>query len=181
MNLENFGYTIWKYSNGESQEEVNYIPDKPKGIGNEETLSYDYVKIEDLEKKLVELVEKVAWRLRKEEMKASVVNVHLKTKDFVNISHQKKLTSRTDTTQDILNTAKELLREMYDGTPIRLIGVRVDGLEDKEQFQMSIFDEDDNKKDKRIDDTLDKLKAKYGYNIVSRATNLKKKEPNTND
>ena len=70
---------------------------------------------------------------------------------------------------------------MYDGTPIRLIGVRVDGLEDKEQFQMSIFDEDDNKKDKRIDDTLDKLKAKYGYNIVSRATNLKKKESNTND
>ena len=171
-----FGYTIWKYSNGESKEEINYLPEKPKGIGNEETLSYDYVNIEDIEMKLVELAEKVAWRLRKEEMLATVVNVHLKTKDFVNISHQKKLGSRTDSTQEIIDASKELLREFYKGQPIRLIGVRVDGLEEKEQLQMSMFDELDNKKDRRIDETMDKLKEKFGYNIVSRASHLKNKE-----
>lgn len=171
-----FGYTIWKYSNGESKEEINYLPEKPKGIGNEETLSYDYVNIEDIEMKLVELAEKVAWRLRKEEMLATVVNVHLKTKDFVNISHQKKLSGRTDSTQEIIDASKELLREFYKGQPIRLIGVRVDGLEEKEQLQMSMFDELENKKDRRIDETMDKLKEKFGYNIVSRASHLKNKE-----
>ena len=172
-----FGYTIWKYSNGESNEEVNFISEKPKGIGNEETLSYDYVKLEDLETKLVELVEKVAWRLRKEEMLATIVSVQLKTKDFVKISHQKKLSNRTDVTKDILITAKELLKEMYNGTPIRLIGVRVEGLQEKEQLQMSFFDEAyDDKKDKKVDDTIDKLKERFGYNIISRASNLKSKD-----
>lgn len=171
-----FGYTIWKYSNGESREEINYLPEKPKGIGNEETLSYDYVNIDELETKLVELAEKVAWRLRKEEMLATVVNVHLKTKDFVNISHQKKLKGRTDSTQEIIDAAKELLKELFNGQPIRLIGVRVDGLEEKEQLQMSMFDELENKKDRRIDETLDMLKEKFGYNIVSRASRLKNKK-----
>lgn len=36
-----YGYMIWTYANGESKEEVNYIPEKPKGIGNSVTLPYD--------------------------------------------------------------------------------------------------------------------------------------------
>lgn len=172
-----FGYTIWTYSMGESKEEVNYIRERPKGIGNEETLPFDYVKIEDLEQKVVELAQKVAWRLRKEDMLCRSVNVHLKNKDFVSTSHQKKLSSRTDSTQEIIDAAKELLKELYKGDPIRLIGVRVEGLVEKEELQLSIFDqEEEYKKDKRIDDAIDKLKEKYGYSIVSRATDLKKKK-----
>lgn len=36
-----YGYMIWSYANGESKEEVNYLPEKPKGIGNSVTLPYD--------------------------------------------------------------------------------------------------------------------------------------------
>ena len=63
---------------GESNEDVNYIQEKPKGIGNSITLPYDYGSLDELEVVLVELVQKVAYRLRKEKMYASVVNVHLK-------------------------------------------------------------------------------------------------------
>ena len=48
---------------------------------------------------------------------------------------------KTDTTNDILDTAKELLKELYTGDLIRLIGVRVDGLVEKEELQLSIFDQ----------------------------------------
>lgn len=134
------------------------------------------MKIEDLEEKIVEISQKVAWRLRKEDMYATAVSVNLKTKDFKSFSHQKKLKGRTDSTQEIIDKAKELLKEMYKGEAIRLIGVRVEGLVGKEELQLSLFDGMDNKKHEKIDDAIDMLKDKYGYSIVSRATDLKKKK-----
>ena len=134
------------------------------------------MKIEDLEEKIVEISQKVAWRLRKEDMYATAVSVNLKTKDFKSFSHQKKLKGRTDSTQEIIDKAKELLKEMYKGEAIRLIGVRVEGLVGKEELQLSLFDSMDNKKHEKIDDAIDMLKDKYGYSIVSRATDLKKKK-----
>lgn len=168
-----YGYTIWKYANGNSEEEVNYLPEKPKGIGNSITLPYDVANLQELEVTLVELVEKVAYRLRKENMYATVVNVQLKNKEFKNYSHQKKLMTRTDSTNEILNTAKELLNELFTGEAIRLIGVRVDGLVEKEEMQLSIFDIKEDSKKRKLDDTMDKIKEKYGYNIITRATELK--------
>lgn len=158
---------------GESNEEVNYIQEKPKGIGNSITLPYDYGSIDELEVVLVELVQKVAYRLRKENMYASVVNVHLKNNEFKTVSHQKKLMYKTDTTNDILEVAKELLKELYTGDLIRLIGVRVDGLVEKEELQLSIFDQKEDSKNRKLDETLDKLKEKFGYEVVTRATELK--------
>ena len=122
---------------------------------------------------MVELVEKVAYRLRKENMYATVVNVQLKNKDFKNYSHQKKLMGRTDSTTEILSVAKLLLKELFNGEAIRLIGVRVDGLVEKEEMQLSIFDMREDSKNKKLDDTMDKLKEKFGSNILTRATELK--------
>ena len=168
-----YGYTIWKYANGQSNEEINYIREKPKGIGHSVTLPYDVGNLDELEKVLVELSQKVAYRLRKENMYATVVNVHIKDKDFNNYSHQKKLMMRTDLTNDILSSSIELLRELYNGEMIRLIGVRVEGLVEKEELQMSMFDMPENTKNKKLDSTVDMLKEKYGYNIITRATDLK--------
>lgn len=158
---------------GQSNEEINYIQEKPKGIGNSITLPYDYGSLDELEVVLVELVQKVAYRLRKENMYASVVNVHLKNNEFKTISHQKKLMCKTDTTNDILEAAKELLKELYNGDLIRLIGVRVDGLVEKEELQLSIFDQKEDSKNRKLDETLDRLKEKFGYEVVTRATELK--------
>ena len=56
------------------------------------------------------------------------------------------------------------------GTPIRLIGLRVDDLTDKEERQISLFnDEIKNEKQDKLDKTIDRLKEKYGYNLVTRA------------
>lgn len=172
-NFGKYGYTIWKYANGESNEDVNYIQEKPKGIGNSVTLPYDVGSIEELEVTLVELVQKVSYRLRKKNMYATVVNVQLKNNEFKMVSHQKKLMHRTDTTNEILVVAKELLKELYTGDLIRLIGVRVDGLIEKEEFQISMFDMKEESKNRKLDNVIDNLKDKYGYDILTRATELK--------
>ena len=164
------GIMMWEYANGIDNSEVKYIKEKPKGIGNSVTLPQDISNIEKLEEILLALTEQVTYRLRKQKMIAKVVNVQLRNKDFVDTSHQRKMLNATASTKEIFNNAKELLEQMYiKGTPIRLIGVRVDDLTDKEEMQISLFDNSENKKQKELDKAIDKLKDKYGYNLVTRA------------
>lgn len=133
----------------------------------------DISNIEKLEEILLALTEQVTYRLRKQKMLAKVVNVQLRTKDFVDTSHQRKMLSATASTKEIFNNAKELLKQMYrKGTPIRLIGLRLDDLTDKEEMQISLFDNVKDRKQEKLDKAIDSLKDKYGYDLITRAGNM---------
>lgn len=184
-NFGKYGKMIWEYSNGIDNEEVNFIKEKPKNIGNSITLPYDYNDIEKIEEVLLALVEQVSYRLRNQEMFANVVNVQIKTNEFKVFSHQRKLDFATDSTKIIGKEAKKLLTEIYNNTPIRLIGVSVSGLVEKEERQISLFENVENEKQKKIDSVLDNIKEKYGYEAITRAgkmqvdKNIKFKEENS--
>ena len=167
------GILMWEYANGIDTSEVKYLPEKPKCIGNSVTLPKNISDIDKLEEIVLTISEQVAYRLRKEKLFASTVNVQLRTKNFEDTSHQKKLPEATDTTKQIYMTAKELLHEMYHkGQEIRLVGVRVDNLTDKKDEQISLFNENKNEKQEKLDKVIDQLKNKYGYNAVTRATKM---------
>lgn len=164
------GLLMWEYANGIDKSEVQYEKEKPKCVGNSITLPEDINDIEKLEKVLLALTEQVTYRLRKYNLLANVVNIQLRTKTFEDRSHQGKLKITTSSTKEIYSKAKELLKETYvNGEYIRLIGVRVDNLVDKNHRQMSFFESEENKKQDKLDETLDKLKKKYGYNFITRA------------
>ena len=164
------GTQIWEHANGIDNTEVKYKREKPKGIGNSITLPENITQIEKLEEILLALAEQVTYRLRKEELEANVVNVQLRTKDFVDTTHQEKLSYATASTKEIYQKAKQLLKQMYKPqTPIRLIGLRVDNLEEKEKAQISFFQETKDDKQEKIDTVVDKIKEKYGYNSITRA------------
>lgn len=116
------GKQMWEYANGIDYSEVIYILEKPKGIGMSTTLSIDVANIEKLEEILATLVEQVCYRLRKQNMKAKVVNVQLRTKDFVDFSHQEKMLEKTDSSKMIYYEAKKLLGEMYKTRNTNKIG-----------------------------------------------------------
>ena len=171
------GNLMWEYANGIDETEVNYLYEKPKGIGTSITLPMDVCDLSKLEEILLELTEQVCFRLRKEKMVTRSVNVQLRTKDFIDFSHQGKLDYYTSSTKEIYKKAKELLNEMYkSNTYIRLIGVRVDKLDDENESQMSLFENIDNKKQEMLDKTIDSLKNKYGYTSIIRGTNVNNKE-----
>lgn len=174
-NFGKFGKMIWEYANGIDNSEIIYTEEKPKGIGNSVTLPYDYSDIEKIEKVLLTLVEQVAYRLRKVDLLANTVNIQIKTNEFKVYSHQRKLDTATSSTKIIYSEAKKLLEELYKGTPIRLIGVRVDNLCEKDEVQISLFDNKQAEKQNKIDNVIDDLKEKYGYDFIKRASNLGKK------
>lgn len=164
------GIMMWEYANGIDNSEVKYEKEKPKGIGNSITLPQNISDIKKLEEILLALTEQVTYRLRRYQLLANTVNVQLRTKDFEDTSHQGKLLIATSTTKEIYQKAKELLEQMYKNEmAIRLIGVRVDNLIEKEEQQLSLFQDEKNEKQKKLDRTIDELKEKYGYNSITRA------------
>lgn len=168
------GMQMWEYANGIDKTEVKYLPEKPKCIGNSVTLPENISSVEQLEEIVLAISEQVAYRLRKEELLANTVNVQLRTKDFIDTSHQGKMREATNSTKEIYSKAKELLNEMYrKGQAIRLVGVRVDNLVEKEEKQISLFEKDiNNEKQEKLDRVIDELKDKYGYNKITRAGKL---------
>lgn len=168
------GIMMWEYANGIDDSEVKYQKEKPKGIGNSITLPQNISEIKKLEEILLALTEQVTYRLRRYDLLANTVNVQLRTKDFEDTSHQGKLIVATSTTKEIYQKAKELLEQMYrNGMAIRLIGVRVDDLIEKNEQQLSLFQDEKNKKQEKLDEAIDKLKEKYGYNSITRAGKMK--------
>lgn len=53
------------------------------------------------------------------------------------------------------------------GTPLRAITVSAIRLSDRNQLQLSLFDEAESKTDK-LEESLDKIRGKYGYKAVQR-------------
>ncbi len=167
-----FGLMMWNYANGIDKQEVISQPEEPKSIGNSVTLPNDTTNPEEISKIILALCEQVSFRLRKHNLIANTVNVQLRTNNFIDYSHQKQLDHATSSTKEILETAKKIFYEMYKNEPIRLVGVRVDNLENKDEVQISFFTQENDEKQEKIDNVLDNLKNKYGYNMVTRAGKL---------
>ena len=80
-------------------------------------------------------------------------------------------------TKEIYGLAKELLNEMYKkGIFIRLVGLRVDNLVGKDEMQLSLFNNEEEEKQEKLDKVVDELKNKYGYSSITRAGKLNAEE-----
>lgn len=143
---------------------------KPDSISNELTLVKDVSAKIQLYEYLMALAESVGVRLRKNNKYASVIAVIIKDRYFKRKTHQKKIINPTNITSEIYDISKQILDEMFTGDPVRLIGIRLDGLVDNAYFQTSLFD-DNNKRENnaKIDEVVDELKSKYGYKIIKKA------------
>lgn len=146
-----------------------------KGIGNELTLIKDTLDENILFDKLLEISELLGLRLRKEKKYAYTICVIIKTNDFKRKSHQTTLLNATNSTNEIYKIAKETYKSINNDIPIRLIGIRLNNLTEDRNIQTSLF-ECDKKIDTetKLDNTIDKLKEKYGYKIINKASLIDK-------
>ncbi len=189
--LKSHGITLWEYANGIDDSVVLSIPQEAKGIGNSTTLSKDVTDRDEAKKTLLLLAESVGKRLRHAGQSAGMVSVEIKYNTFRSVSHQCTLFSPSDSSQIIYETACQLFDELWDFTPIRLLGIRTSKLCDAAApTQMSLFDfvpiqttdtsavqKNSNpsvsqKKLEALDKSLDHIRQKYGENAVTRGSLL---------
>lgn len=139
--LKSHGITLWEYANGIDSSKVISAPSEAKGIGNSTTLAKDVTSREEACKTLLLLAESVGTRLRKASQMAGMVSVEIKYSSFKSVSHQTTLYTPSASTQLIYETACRLFDELWDNSPIRLLGIRTSKLcDESEPVQMSLFD-----------------------------------------
>ena len=177
LHLKSHGRKLWEFANGMDESRVEKEKAEAKGIGNSVTLPKDVETEEEAGRILNELAESVSRRLRNAGQKAGMLSVEIKYHTFTSVSHQKQVEQAINQKKDIYMAAMQLFRELWNGEPIRLLGIRSSKLvEESEPQQLSIFDipvkyEEEIRREKkiaRLDAALDKVRKKYGKEIVQK-------------
>ena len=161
-------------ANGIDNSKVENNKQLTKGLSNSTTLPHNLIYKEDVYDIIEAISDNLTSQLRKEKRYAYVVRVHLKNSNFKSYTHQTKLQNATNSMTTIYETGKKLVDEMWKDEPIRLVGLGVDELTHEIVYQPSLFEqvEDD---DKTLEETVDKIKDKYGYNAITKASMTGKK------
>jgi len=177
LHLKSHGRILWEFANGRSGDKVIREHAESKGIGHSTTLPKDITSEEEARKVLLKLAEMVGKRVRREHKKAKMISVEIKYHTFQSVSHQKQLERASSADLVLYEAACELFHDLWNGAPIRLLGIRTSKLVDEtEPEQMSIFDfqlenEERHKKQEKqqkLDEALDLVRKKYGEKAVTK-------------
>ena len=176
-NLKGHGDLIWEFANGigDSMDDVANKNRKPanKGYSNETTLAFDVTDPALAKEILLSLTETVATRVRADKSYISVVSVYFVDNEFRHTSKQMTLDSATNVTNEIYHHVCLLFDQLWNGTPIRLLGVQTSRATTESLRQYSLFETRDVEKLSKLDAAIDKIRGKYGENSVQRASFVK--------
>lgn len=173
--LKSHGRTLWQYANGIDSSTIFSEPAKMRGIGNSTTLSRDAATRQEAAKILLTLAESVGSRLRADHSRAGLVCTEIKYNTFRSVSHQAVLDTPTSATNVIYRQSLALFDELWDETPIRLLGIRTSRLvPDSEPVQLNLFDyaAPVSEKQQKLDAALDSIRRKYGKDAIKRGSLL---------
>lgn len=169
----NHGESMRRRAQGIDPSPVQPDEDDPKSISNEITFHEDIDDPDHLLDILRNLSDKVGSRLRKADFAGWVVQIKIRYSDFTTLTRQTSLKECSNLDQDIFDAARELLlNNLIHNRPVRLLGVGVTKLEKPHQ-QLSLWDDNSNKK-QDLTKAVDKLREKFGKDIIKRANSLKK-------
>ncbi|QDV52045.1 DNA polymerase IV [Gimesia fumaroli] len=172
------GQHLWELSQGIDERPV--VPERQaKSISRETTFSLDVTDLEILKSVLIELVEDVARRLRKNELRGRTIQLKIRYDDFSTFTRALTVNQPTNITREIEEAAILLLEQRLPERPltIRLIGVGVTGFDTGTRQQRSLFDEEDQQKHSRLDQVKDQIANRFGTESIKRANRIEADEP----
>ena len=147
-----------------------------KSISQETTFAKDVSDGATLRRTVLEFSESVAASLRQEGLTARTVKIKVRWPPFETLTRQATLPRPTELDAEIFQTAWELFQKVWrEGKPVRLIGVGVSGLTPAAR-QLELFTDSTQPRAAKLAETIDKIRAKYGWEAVKRASSLKTKD-----
>lgn len=167
------GLHLWNLSQGLDERAV--IPERQaKSISRETTFSSDVNDLEILRIILMDLVEDVSRRLRKNKLRGKTIQLKIRYDDFSTFTRSITVPQPTDLTREIEQSALLMLDQKLPERPlsIRLIGVGVTGFQSGSQHQKSLFDEEDQQKFSRLDQVKDQIASRFGSNSIIRGNRI---------
>jgi len=150
-----------------------------KSISKEITFAHDVTDGDLLRRTLRKMSDGVGFRLRKEKLRGTTVKIKLRWEDFTTLTRQITLNHPTDSDGEIYETALILFNQNWPpGRRVRLLGVGVSGF-DSQGAQMELWGQPESpvkKVDPKLQNALDKLRDKFGEDIIQRGSDLEDEE-----
>ena len=167
------GEAIWKFANGEDVSVVEPEPADSKSYGNATTIAFDVTDEGTAKMTLMSLAETVGRRLRRDNVRIEAVTVNIRYSDLTRTSHQREIGHSTNITDEIYAVAARLFDELWDGMPIRLLGISTSHVVKTDAGrQLSLLDSRDYEKLERLDKAMDSIRERFGADAVKRASFL---------
>ncbi len=149
----------------------------PKSIGKSVTGAQDFKDNDDVWATLLTLSEEIAEKLRRENLYAGGVQVHIRDANLTTREPGRALKMPTDMAPTIAEAAMDIFTDNYFWEiPLRSVGVRAINLKkDCYAEQTDIFsDAKHSAKIEKIEDSIHSIREKYGKNSLKRGTVIKK-------
>lgn len=170
--LKSHGLLLWRYANGIDDSPVTATPPPNKSYGNSLTTARDVIDVQTAKKYLLSLAETVSARLRADGVRAQVVELSLRNAALQFSHHQRKLSEPTDLTLELYEAASRCFDELWQGEPVRQLGIHTAQLTRESARQMDLFSAVDYEKQHRAEAAVDKLRKRFGIDCVKRAVFL---------
>ena len=137
-----YALQLHENANGRDDSPVETEVPEAKSYSAERTFAKDLSDPKDIDKALFNVACIVAHRIRRDNFRAATVSMFVKYMDFSVAQKQTSLSQPTDVTALILNEARRMLAEVWDGvTPLRQVGLGVSKLTHETFEQMSLFED----------------------------------------
>ena len=148
---------------------------KPVSVGNGTTTPEDITNAGDAKSVIVALSEMIAFRLRNYGLKAGGLSLSVRDVALHSFCRQTSLSVPTDSAFEIASGAIGLLRKHYDFSArphLRSITVGTHKLQPSDGSYQTNFFDTGNEKFSELERSIDKLREKYGYNVVRRGITI---------
>jgi DNA polymerase IV len=154
--------------------------ERPKSISRENTFAVDLFDREIMERELLAFAEDVAQRLRAQKLRCEAVTLKVRLPDFSRLTRGHTFEEPVDTSEPLYAATVALLRERVDlSRGVRLLGVSATRLVGRNEVSASLFPDELAAKRRQVAQTLDKLRARFGEDSVTRARLLEGRERTT--
>ncbi|MBN1780003.1 DNA polymerase IV [bacterium] len=165
-----WGRCLYNYACGIDESTVVPYRDA-KSISNEVTFHTDEHDREMFRQTLLQLCDKVGFRLRSRHLMARTVTIKVRFSDFSTLIRSSTLPQPVFLSETIYHEVFHLFETIdIADRSLRLLGVGVSHLISARAMQGDLFDGSGDDKSGRITDAMDALKNKYGRDIIQRGT-----------
>lgn len=171
LHLKSHGKMLWEYANGIDHSPVESEPTQAKGIGNSVTLSKDLLTAQEAYPILRQLAYKVGKRLTTAGQAANNLCVEIKYATFDKYSRQMPTIAPTQNGMDLYKYSCQLFDALWNGNPIRLLGIRAGKLSDEnEPIQLDLFsyNPEENAKKQKLNQAMESIRKRYGDNAIQK-------------
>jgi DNA polymerase-4 len=137
-----------------------------KSISSETTFSSDLTSVVDMERHLWRLTEKLARRLKAQDLAAAGVVLKLKTTRFASRTRAARLSAPTVLPDRLFAAARALLAREATGTAFRLIGIGANPLAPRDQADRGDLADTETPRMAAAQAAIDTLRARFGETSV---------------